>query len=216
MERSAMHLCVTWCIALRSMHPTNTSSCEGIVVSDYRRWYQPGGTSFFTVVSYKRFRLFEDAAARALLGNVMRDVAAVAPFETVAIVLLPDHLHAIWALPPGVEDYSRRWKRIKADFTDAWLAQGGKEMPVTPSQARRGARGVWQRRFIEHLVRDEEDLERHCDYIHYNPVKHEHAGRPWDWPHSSFRRFVELGQYEWDWGRSEPESIKGLDYELYD
>jgi len=185
-------------------------------MSDYRRWYQPGGTSFFTVVTYGRFRLFDELQARQLLGEVMREVRAELPFETVAIVLLPDHLHTVWALPTGDGDFSTRWKEIKTHFTTRWLAMGGKEMPVTPSQKRRGNRGIWQRRFIEHLIRDQDDLEGHCDYIHYNPVKHGHVSRPWDRTDSSFRRFVELGQYEWDWGRSEPDSIAGLDYELDD
>jgi putative transposase len=185
-------------------------------MSDYRRWHQPGGTSFFTVVAYHRFRLFDEPNAAQLLGEVMREVRDELPFETVAIVLLPEHLHTIWSLPSGDEDFSTRWKEIKTRFTTRWIAMGGKEMPVSPSQARRGNRGVWQRRFIEHLIRDEEDLANHCDYIHYNPVKHGHSQRPWDWQHSSFRRFVERGHYEWNWGQSEPESIAGLDYELYD
>jgi REP element-mobilizing transposase RayT len=126
------------------------------------------------------------------------------------------HLHAVWALPPGDEDFSSRWKRIKADFTERWLASGGAEMRVTPSQARRGNRGVWQRRFMEHLIRDEIDLERHCDYIHYNPVKHGLVARPWDWPYSSFRRFVSLGHYEPDWGRWQPQSLVTLDSRFYE
>jgi len=185
-------------------------------MTDYKRWYQPGGTSFFTVVTYRRFHLFGDENARSLLGRVMREVRDELPFETVALVLLPNHLHAVWSLPSGDEDFSTRWKEIKSRFTERWLAQGGSEMSVTPSQKRRGNRGIWQRRFIEHLIRDENDLERHCDYIHYNPVKHGYALAPWDWTSSSFRRFVQLGQYEPDWGRREPLSISGLDYELYD
>jgi putative transposase len=185
-------------------------------VSDYHRWYQPGGTSFFTVVTYHRVRLFDDPRARQLLGEAMRTVNDALPFHTVAIVLMPDHLHAIWTLPPGDEDFSTRWKNIKSEFTERWLASGGMELPVSPSQKRRGNRGVWQRRFIEHLIDDERDLEAHCDYTHFNPVKHELAVRPWDWEFSSFRRFVARGQYEWDWGRTQPQSIVGMDYELYD
>jgi putative transposase len=151
-----------------------------------------------------------------LLGDVMREVTGELPFETVAIVLLPDHLHAIWSLPRGDADYSTRWKEVKSRFTKRWLAEGGREAWVTPSQSRRGNRGIWQRRFIEHLIRDEDDLERHCDYIHYNPVKHGYAERPWNWEASSFRRFVALGQYPRAWGRTEPETIQGLDYELYE
>ena len=144
-------------------------------MSDYRRYYQPGGTSFFTIVTYHRFRLFAEAGARDLLGEVMRDVRAEMPFETVAMVLLPEHLHAIWALTSGDADYSTRWKEIKSRFTSRWLAQGGREMPVTESQRKRGGHGIWQRRFIEHLVRDTEDLENHIHYVHFNPVKHGHV-----------------------------------------
>jgi putative transposase len=120
---------------------------------DYRRWYQPGGTYFFTVVTCQRFHLFAEEPARALLGQVMREVRDELPYETIAIVLLPDHLHAAWALPSGDDDFSTRWKEIKLRFTERWLAQGGREMPVTNAQARRGNRGVWQRRFFEHLIR---------------------------------------------------------------
>jgi putative transposase len=134
----------------------------------------------------------------------------------VAIVLLPDHLHAIWSLPTGESNFSSRWKNIKGEFTERWLAAGGREMPVTPAQLRRGNRGIWQRRFIEHLIRDENDLERHCDYIHYNPVKHGYVDRPWDWHFSSFRRFVYLGHYEQDWGRTELPSLATFDPRFYE
>jgi putative transposase len=164
----------------------------------------------------RRYPFFAKEEARTLLGTVVREVQKEMPFKTVAIVLLPDHLHAIWTLPPDDADFSTRWKEIKSRFTERWLAQGGKEMPVTPSQKHRGNRGIWQRRFIEHLIRDENDLERHCDYIHYNPVKHGYVLQPADWPYCSFHRFVALGQYEADWGRSAPASLFGLDYELYD
>lgn len=182
-------------------------------MSDYRRWYVPGGTAFFTVVAYRRRRLFDDSRACELLGRVMRSVRDELPFTTVASVLLPDHLHMIWALPAGDGDFSTRWKKIKRDFTVGWLAVGGKELPVSVSQADRGNRGVWQRRFYEHQVRDEGELSCLSDYIHYNPVKHGYADRPWNWRHTTFRRFVEAGHYEQDWGRTQPDSIQGLDYE---
>ena len=90
-----------------------------------------------------------------MLGAVMREVAAEMPFQTVALVVLEDHLHCIWSLPSGDADFSQRWKLIKGRFARAWLTSGGAERPVTASQQRRGHRGVWQRRFWEHLVRDE-------------------------------------------------------------
>ena len=128
-----------------------------------------------------------------------------------AIVILPDHLHTIWTLPRGDADFSTRWKRIKRDFTVQWLAHGGIESKVTDAQARRGTRGVWQRRFYEHQVRDEAELSALCDYIHYNPVKHRHAQSPRDWPYSSFHRFVSAGHYSAHWGRHEIPHIDDLE-----
>src|SRR5262245_19660722 len=131
-------------------------------MSDYRRWIVDGGTYFFTVVTYRRRRLFANQAARKLLGDVMRSVAAERPFQTVAIVVLPDHLHTIWTLPLRDHDYSGRWKRIKNRFTREWLGLGGREAQVAASQSRRGHRGICQRRFWEHMVRDETDLENNA------------------------------------------------------
>lgn len=179
----------------------------------FLRLYQPGGSYFFTVVTYDRRPLFRGPRARHILGSVMRAVAREKPFATVAIVLLWDHLHCVWSLPPGDQDFSARWKMIKSCFTEDWTKAGGVESEVTASQHRRGQRGVWQPRFWEHLIRDEEDLERHCDYIHYNPVKHAYAERPWDWPYSSFRRFVRDGDYSPEWGRSEPPNLEGCSWE---
>ncbi|HUT95782.1 MAG TPA: transposase, partial [Thermoguttaceae bacterium] len=114
------------------------------------------------------------------------------PFETIAACLLPDHLHMIWQLPPGDSDYSGRWKEIKSRFTERWLAGGGTELPVSESRRKRGERGVWQRRFWEHTIQDESDLEIRFDYVHYNPVKHGYVRRPWDWEHSTFRHYVAI------------------------
>jgi putative transposase len=182
-------------------------------MADYRRWYQPGGTFFFTLVTYERRRLFEDANARALLGSIMRSISQERPFETVAIVLLWDHLHCLWTLPAGDSDYSRRWSAIKSRFTQEWLETGGAEGRVTDAQSTRRRRGIWQRRFWEHLVRDETDLERCCDYIHFNPVKHGYVTRPLDWPWSSFHRFLSNGDYAPDWGRTQPATIDGSEWE---
>jgi len=182
-------------------------------MSHYRRWYQPGGTYFFTVVTYARQRLFDQPLAREMLGGVLREIRSEQPFITVAMVLLPDHLHAIWTLPPGDDDFSSRWQEIKSRFTRRWIGNDRLEAEVTRAQERRRNRGIWQKRFREHLIDDENELEPVCDYIHYNPVKHGYAARPWDWVASSFRRFVEFGHYEQDWGRSEPGSIGGLDFE---
>ena len=180
---------------------------------DYRRLYVPGGTVFCTLVTYRRRPLFNEPQACKLLGEAMRDVRTQLPFQALSVVLMPDHMHAILTLPQGDGDYSTRWKRVKRELTLNWLAHGGSECHVTASQSRRGNRGVWQRRFYEHQVRDEDELAALCDYVHFNPVKHGHAKAPWDWPYSSFRRFVEAGHYTKDWGQSEPSSIQGIDLE---
>jgi putative transposase len=168
-------------------------------MSDYRRYFVAGGTYFFTVVMERRTRLFARHAARRLLGSVMRRCFLRYPVEVVAIVLLPDHLHVLWTLPSGDDRYSLRWRWIKREFTRAWLAHGGKGQPQTSSRLHERRRGVWQRRFWEHMIRDEVDLEAHFDYIHCNPVKHGLVDRARDWPWSSFHRWVAAGHYDQDW-----------------
>jgi putative transposase len=184
-----------------------------MAMSDYRRWFVPGGTFFFTAVTYRRRPLFRRKLWRTVLGNAWRQVAKDRPFETVVVVLLPDHLHTLWTLPPGDDDYPTRWKAIKKQFTIDFLALGGKELPVSPSRKKRKSRGVWQRRYWEHTIEDETDLQNHADYSHFNPVKHGYVTRVRDWPHSSFHRFVAAGQYSLDWGRGVSIEIPGLDYD---
>jgi putative transposase len=180
-------------------------------MSDYRRYFVAGGTYFFTVVTDRRAKLFDDPLARQLLGSTFRRCRLRAPMEVLAIVLLPDHLHCLWALPPGDNDYPSRWQWLKSEFTSQWLACGGAESPRQDSRLRERRRGIWQRRFWEHTIRDEADLENHANYIHYNPVRHKLVKSPREWPWSSFRRYVQLGHYQEDWGQSELNI--DLDYE---
>jgi putative transposase len=182
-------------------------------MADYRRYYVPGGTVFFTLVTKGRARFLCEGAAPQILGQKMRDCRARWPFRVDAIVLLPDHLHCLWSLPPDDHDYSRRWAWIKKEFTKAYLAAGGREHAVSSARRRRGDRGVWQPRFWDHQIRDELDFERHFDYIHYNPVKHGLVARPRDWPFSSFHRWVAAGVYPVDWasGLAEPLRFDDLD-----
>ncbi|HEY1784350.1 MAG TPA: transposase [Pirellulales bacterium] len=168
-------------------------------MSDYRRYFVAGGTYFFTVVTDRRAPLFADARARSLLGSVFRRCILRQPMSVLAIVLLPNHLHCLWTLPPGDSAYSDRWRWLKGEFTRHWLAVGGLEQAITDSHKRERRRSVWQRRFWEHAIRDETDLERHADYIHYNPVRHRLVSRPCDWPWSSFHRWVAIGQYRVEW-----------------
>ena len=178
---------------------------------NYRR-SGDGCLFFFTCVTHDRRPLFAAPAARRMLGEAMEATRAARPWVTEGIVLLPDHLHTLWQLPDGDADYSSRIGAMKKRFTRAYLAAGGAEAEVSASQRRQRCRGVWQKRFWEHRVRDAKDFRMHLDYIHANPVRHGLASRPGDWPASSFRRYVKLGWYEPDWcGRVElPGSTKYL------
>ena len=171
-------------------------------MADYRRWRVAGGTYFFTVVTHSRARLFSDRIAQEILGAKIRACQQEWPFTIDALVLLPEHLHAIWTLPPGDDKYPMRWGWIKKEFTKDWLARGGVEQEVSTSRQARGDHGIWQPRYWEHTIEDERDFELHFDYIHYNPVKHGHVPSPKDWPHSSFHRWVAAGVYDTNWGCS--------------
>jgi len=160
----------------------------------YRRNYVPGGSYFFTVTLRDRgTSLLVDHID--LLRAAYAEVARKRPFHTDALVVMPDHIHAIWTLPPGDADYSGRWRAIKSGFVRLLAKQG-----VALARNAKGEAGVWQRRFWEHTLRDETDFARHCDYIHYNPVKHGFVARAADWPHSTLHRFIEMGICEADWG----------------
>jgi len=178
-------------------------------MSSYRRNYVPGGTFFFTLVTYDRRPILTTDLGRQCLREAMSIVRGDLPFDLIAICLLPDHLRAVWVMPEGDADYSVRWKRIKHEFSTRWLAGGGSEAMVTASQKKEGRRGIWQPHYWEHTVRDEDDLERCVDYIHWNPRKHRLVRRVQDWRYSSFHRFVDAGHYEKHWGGTEPKSIAG-------
>jgi len=171
---------------------------------NYRRWFVPGGTFFFTCVTHMRARFLTDEAARDSLHEALAEIQERYPFEIVAIVLLPDHLHTVWSLPSGDARYPTRWRRIKAEFTERWLERGRVELSQSVSRANRSMRGIWQKRYWEHTVRDEADLERCVNYIHWNPCKHSLVSRVSDWPWSSFHRFVAQGHYELNWGNIDP------------
>ncbi len=157
----------------------------------YRRAFHPGGSFFFTVVTARRRPILATAAAVEVLRSALRTVRAVHPFTVEAMVVLPDHLHCIWTLPPGDADFSTRWRLVKTWFTK----HCDQTLRPAPTCA------VWQPRYWEHLLRDDADFARHVEYIHYNPVKHGYTSAPMDWPYSSFRRYVEGGLYSRDWGR---------------
>ena len=173
-------------------------------MSDYRRWFLPGGTYFFTAVTHERRAILTSDLGRKALREAFAEVRSERPFSVVAIVLLPEHNHAVWTLPPGDTDYSTRWRRIKGCFTRAYVAGHGEEGRMTDARSRREERAVWQRRFWEHTCRDEDDVKRCADYIHWNPVKHALVHRVRDYAWSSFQRFVDAGEYGIDWGGVDP------------
>jgi putative transposase len=156
----------------------------------YRRNRVAGGTYFFTVTLRDR----SSDGHIELLRNAFRTVRTERPFTIDAIVILPDHLHAVWTLPDGDADYSGRWRAIKASFTHELRLSG---MPLTPDK--RGEYRLWQRRFWEHTIRDDTDFQRHVDYIHWNPVKHGLTQCVADWLHSSFHRYVRPGLLSPGW-----------------
>jgi putative transposase len=169
----------------------------------------PGGTYFFTLVTCARRPILCEDVARRCLHEAIAQIQRQWRFDICAVVLLPDHLHAIWTLPPGDARYSIRWKRIKEEFTRRYLAAGGSEVRPSRSRILHGERGIWQRRFWEHTVRDEEDLKRCVDYAHWNPKKHGYVSNVREWLWSSFDRYVRLGEYTPDWGAEDP--VPGYD-----
>jgi putative transposase len=171
---------------------------------NYRRNHVPGGTYFFTVVTYQRRKFLTDDLARTCLHEAIHEIQEKSPFDIVAIVLLPDHFHTVWTLPRSDTNYPRRLRRVKEQFTRRYLKAGGTELHQDKSRLTHGQRGIWQRRFWEHTIRDEADLKNCVDYIHWNPMKHRLVRRVKDWPWSSFHRFVKLGEYSSNWGGEDP------------
>ncbi|MGO1396587.1 MAG: REP-associated tyrosine transposase [Halomonas sp.] len=169
-------------------------------MATYRRAYIPGGHYFFTVVTYTRHPFFEDRFNIEALGRALRKVRKERPFVMDAFVLLPDHLHCLWTLPTGDADYSSRWRDIKK--------YASKEFRFPP-----GTQKAWQRGFWEHVIRDENDWQRHMDYIHYNPVKHGYTHTPRDWKWSSFHQSVQKGWYEPDWGSRHAPDVTDMNWE---
>ena len=162
---------------------------------DYRRAWYPGGTYFFTVNLLRRQDNNLLTQQIELLRAVVKSVKVRHPFVIHGWVVLPDHLHCVIELPPGDSDFATRWRLIKMNFS--------KGLPVTERRSsvrqQRGERGIWQRRFWEHLIRDEKDFAAHMNYVHINPVKHGLVQSVRDWPYSTFHRLVEQGVYPLDW-----------------
>lgn len=164
---------------------------------EYRRVHIPGGTYFFTLVTYNRRPLFSAPEAVDLLRNAFRYTLDRLPFSVIASVVLPDHMHFIWTLPPETSDYSTRWKMIKTYFTKKWPLDSSSSQNLSGRQ--KGEQDILQRRFWEHWIRDEKDLKRHIDYVHYNPVKHGLVNSSLDWKYTSLHQFIREGLLPPDW-----------------
>ena len=164
-------------------------------MSNYIRYRVSGGCYFFTVnlLERKQKLLTENIE---LLRHAFRKTKQQRPFKIDAIVILPEHLHCILTLPPNDNDFSGRWRMIKKIFS--------KQLPKTEylsnTRIKRNERGIWQRRFWEHKIRDQQDYQQHIDYIHYNPVKHGWVTKVIDWKYSSFHLFLQRNIYSSDWG----------------
>ena len=181
-------------------------------MAEYRRVNIKGGTYFFTLVTYQRQRIFSIPQARHLLIEAIDHIYKFHPFQMHAYCILPDHVHFIWQLPENDADYSSRISLIKGRFSKHCVAQFGLPLPKDTSRTRRRELTIWQRRFWEHCIRDEKDLNQHIDYIHYNPVKHGIVRQVRDWSSSSFFDYVRSGHYEIDWGDSYQAVDSKLDF----
>jgi putative transposase len=180
---------------------------------NYHRFYMEGGIYLSTVVTYHRLPIQTNLTARRILHNAWTTTQSRHPFETIAICLLPDHLHCIWKLPEGDADYSTRWKEIKKAFTREYLIQIGPGEERNDSRKKQGEAAIWQRRFWEHTIEDELDFENHLDYIHFNPVKHGYVQNVLGWEWSSFRRYVNEGLYDLEWSGGEIGRLQGFNFE---
>ena len=161
----------------------------------YRRSAAMGGTFFFTVNLANRSSRLLTRYIHVLRDTMCR-VQRAHPFKIVAMVVLPDHMHAVWTLPSSDSDFPLRWSLIKSGFSRSLE----KTEYIDETRRRKRERGIWQRRYWEHQIRNNDDLTRHVDYIHINPVKHGHAGAPIDWPYSSIHRYIRQGLLPVDWG----------------
>ena len=172
----------------------------------YRRLRQAGASYFFTLVTFARVPVFADASEIARYRSAVEKIRAKRPLVLEAEVILPDHIHALWTLPENDADYPTRLRLIKAEFSRG-RALRSPTTNVSASRQRKQERDIWQRRYWEHLIRDERDFQAHLDYIHFNPVKHGLSLAPRDWPHSTFHDWVARGVYDEGWGSRDPPLI---------
>jgi putative transposase len=167
----------------------------------YRRVKISGGMYFFTVtLKDRRSSFLIDYIDH--LKSAMHEVKSSWPYKIKALVVLPDHLHTIWELPENDHNYECRWRLIKRFFTKKLIKEG-----IKLDKNLRGEYNLWQSRFWEHLIRNDQDYKAHIDYIHFNPMKHGLVKRVIDWPHSTFHEYVRQGILSSEWGGEKPYSI---------
>ncbi len=176
-------------------------------MATFRRNRSCGATYFFTLATFLRRPLLIEAELITALRDAIKVNRNKHPFDIVAWVVLPDHMHAIWELPINDDDYAIRWASIKREVSKVALDMGRYEL--TPNQIKRKENGLWQRRFWEHRIRDTQDLQNHLDYVHYNPVKHGLVASVKDWSYSSFHRYVRNGALNLDWGAEPTQGVFG-------
>jgi putative transposase len=178
-------------------------------MSYYRRANTPGASYFFTVVTYQRRHFLCDSDVRSALREAIQATRIQQPFRIDAWVLLPDHLHAIWTLPPGDADFASRWGKIKRYVTLCCGERLHQTERMSASRHKHRESTLWQRRYWEHQIRNEQDMAHHLDYLHFNPVKHGLTVQVADWPYSSFHRYVKAGKYAPDWGDESRLNVPG-------
>ncbi len=166
---------------------------------NFRRYYVPGSTVFITQVVEGRVPAFSDAALVALLRATLHTVKQLHPFTLAAYAFMPDHVHLLFS-PAAGGNFSQIMHSLKPNFTKAYKQKVGLS----------GSLKFWQRRFWDHVIRDEMDFARHLDYVHYNPVKHGLVARPEDWPHTSFTVWKARGAYPEGWGQVRPDTATAL------
>ncbi len=162
----------------------------------FRRYYVPNSLIFITNVVHLREPVFAQPANMELLRSVLHNVKELHPFQMLAYVFLPDHFH-ILIRPTGSSNFSKIMQSLKTNFSKQYSGQMG----IPPGIK------LWQKRFHDHVIRDESDLQRHMDYIHYNPVKHGLVSRPEDWPYSSFGEWKKRDAYPERWGWVLPDGL---------
>ena len=178
-------------------------------MSRYRRAHTAGATYFFTVVTYRRQAILCEPKVQTTLRNAIETVREKRPFTIEAWVLLPDHLHCIWTLPVDDADYATRWRMIKRQVSLVCGAAYRRLEWLTASKRSHRESTIWQRRYWEHQIRDDQDFSRLMDYVHYNPVKHGLCERVAAWPFSTFHRYVAQGVYTLDWGGN-PDAMEDI------